>query len=350
MKLMVRFALLCCAWVPFAAAHTTATGLAEIVVSGDNVSYRLNVVLTELPQEAQKLLGDAANGQESSVQQVADALRTRVRVRVNGADCRPGRASIQGSRLGDGKVALALSLQCPSVPGRLEIREEWFELFGEHYRTLARIEFPGGVREAAFLPEAREVMIESGAGNAGHASFVQLGVEHILTGADHLLFVAALLIRGGGFWRLIAVITAFTVAHSFTLALAVLGVLTVPPRIVEPLIAVSIVWVAVENLLRVQAPVRRWAVSFVFGLVHGLGFASALQEISLPRENLAWTLFAFNAGVEIGQMLVVAVLLPGLLWLRARPWEPRFARFASLAVAITGIYWLVERLFFARQW
>ena len=123
-----------------------------------------------------------------------------------------------------------------------------------------------------------------------------------------------------------------------------LGVVTIPARIVEPAIAASIVWVALENLLRKDAPPHRWLVSFCFGLVHGFGFASAIEPLKLPAGRLALALLGFNLGVETGQAFVVVLLLPLLLWMRGSAWEPRIVRAASLGVAAFGLVWLVERL------
>jgi hydrogenase/urease accessory protein HupE len=327
-------------------AHTTSTGLATLAVSGSTLSYRLTILPDELPAEAARLLASAADGHPASVEQVALELRRRITVRAGDTPCRPGRAMIQGSRLGDGRVTLELTIQCPATPGRFAIRDDWFDLFGEHYRTIARIETSGGAREVVFLPDARETVIEIGQEASGHTTgFFRLGVEHILTGYDHLLFLVALLLRGGRLVSLLKIITAFTVAHSITLALAVLGVVTVPDRIVEPVIAASIVWVALENVLLRNAPSQRWLVSFLFGLVHGFGFASAIEPLALPRGRLALALLGFNLGVEAGQALVVALLLPLLLWMRGSVWEPRVVRAASLAVAAVGCAWLIERLF-----
>jgi len=329
------------------AAHTTSTGLATLTVSGPTLSYRLTILSDELPAEAARLLASAADGDRASVERVALELRRRVTVRAGDTPCRPGRALIQGSRLGDGRVTLELTIQCPAPPARLKIRDDWFDLFGEHYRTIARIETSGGAREAVFLPDARETTIELGQDTSGSgAGFFRLGVEHILTGYDHLLFLVALLLRGGRLLSLLKIITAFTVAHSVTLALAVLGVVTIPDRIVEPAIAASIVWVAAENLLLRNSPSQRWLVSFLFGLVHGFGFASAIEPLALPRGRLALALLGFNLGVEAGQALVVALLLPLLLFMRGSAWEPRVVRTASLAVAAVGCAWLIERLFF----
>ena len=351
MKLVVAVTAL--AWLvvlaraPEAGAHTTSTGLATLNVSGSTITYRLIVLATELPEEPARLLTSAADGDPTAVERVAVELRRRITVRSSDIACRPGRAQIQGSRLGDGRVTLELTLECPAPPVRLTIRDDWSELFGEHYRTIARIEVAGGAREAIFLPDARETTVELAQGTSGHgAGFFRLGVEHILTGYDHLLFLLALLLRGGRLLSLLTIITAFTVAHSITLALAVLGFVTIPDRIVEPAIAASIVWVALENLLRRNPPSQRWLVSFLFGLVHGFGFASAIEPLALPPGRLALALLGFNLGVEAGQALVVAILLPLLLWIRGRLWEPRIVQAASVGVAAFGLAWLVERLFF----
>jgi len=330
-----------------ASAHTTSTGLATLNVSGSTVSYRLTILPGELPAEPARLLASAADGDPSAVERVASELRRRIIVRSGEVPCRPGRAQIQGSRLGDGRVTLELTLECPAPPIRLTIRDDWFELFGEHYRTIARIEVPGAAREAVFLPDAPETTVEIGREPASGSAFFRLGIEHILTGYDHLLFLLALLLRGGRLLSLLKIITAFTVAHSITLALAVLGVVTIPGRVIEPAIAASIVWVALENLLRRDAPSQRWLVSFVFGLVHGFGFASAIEPLALPPARLALALLGFNLGVEAGQAFVVMLILPLLLWMRGRSWEPRVVRAASIGVAAVGLAWLVQRVFFS---
>jgi hydrogenase/urease accessory protein HupE len=210
-----------------------------------------------------------------------------------------------------------------------------------------RLEIDGSPRELVFTPESREAPVDAGAAQVSTLAFVRLGIEHILTGYDHLLFLAALLLRGGRLVSLLKIITAFTGAHSVTLALAVLGVVTVPDRLVEPVIAASIVWVAVENVLRRDAPPTRWLVSFAFGLVHGFGFASALEPLALPPGRLAVALLGFNLGVEAGQAMVVAVLVPLLAMMRRTAWEPRVVQTASIVLAAVGFAWLVERLFLA---
>jgi len=181
----------------------------------------------------------------------------------------------------------------------------------------------------------------------GFRAYARLGVEHILTGFDHLLFILGLLVVCRRFRTVAGIVTCFTVAHSVTLALAALNVVTLSSRVVEPLIAATIVFVGVENLVRGDEPRGRWVLTFAFGLLHGLGFASALKEIGLGAAgtSIVGPLIAFNLGVEIGQ-LAVAIPLLALLWkLRARPPFARYgARGISLIVTAVGLVWFVRRL------
>ena len=147
--------------------------------------------------------------------------------------------------------------------------------------------------------------------------FFVLGFEHILVGYDHLLFLLALLLVSTRFKGLLAIITAFTLAHSITLALAYFKLVELPAQIVEASIALSIVYIAIENCL-VQAPQKRWLMTFILGLVHGLGFAGVLRGVNLPSSSRSLSLAAFNLGVEAGQILVVLAVLPLLWWLQKK--------------------------------
>jgi len=175
--------------------------------------------------------------------------------------------------------------------------------------------------------------------------FLVLGIEHILSGYDHLAFLLALLLAGGTLRRNVKIITSFTVAHSLTLAAATLGLVNIPPAIVEPIIAASIVFVGLENLVR-RRLAARWMVTFVFGLVHGLGFASALRELGVGRlgSRAAIPLLSFNLGVELSQIAIAAVVLP-LVWkLAQRPaFALRHVPAVSLLITIAGIYWFFAR-------
>lgn len=180
--------------------------------------------------------------------------------------------------------------------------------------------------------------------------FVKLGVVHIWLGYDHLLFLFALLVVCRSFRSIVTIITCFTVAHSLTLALATLDVVRLPGRLVEAAIAASIVFVGVENLWRRgEEPAGRWALTFAFGLVHGFGFATVLRELGVGQSNegIVLPLFAFNAGVELGQVAIAGVVLPLVWWLRRNEaFVRRGVPALSALVAIAGSYWLVQRTVF----
>ncbi len=178
--------------------------------------------------------------------------------------------------------------------------------------------------------------------------FLPSGVEHILIGPDHLLFLVGLLLLGGTLRQLALVVSAFTVAHSITLSLAALAILNPPARIVEPAIALSIVYVGADNLMvRGGRDMRAW-IAFGFGFIHGFGFAYVLREMDLPRRALGWSLFSFNLGVEVGQLLVVAVVASALAALRARSEAAgrRLVYIGSVAVIAAGAFWFIQRVFF----
>ena len=181
--------------------------------------------------------------------------------------------------------------------------------------------------------------------------FLRLGVEHIWTGYDHLLFLFGLLVVCRSFRSIAGIITCFTLAHSLTLALATLGLVNLPSHLVEPAIAASIVFVGIENLLRRgREPVGRWALTFAFGLIHGFGFASVLRELGVGRNGagVALPLFTFNLGVELGQISIAALVLPIVWQLRKNEAFVRRAIPAlSAVVAALGLYWFLLRTAFA---
>jgi hydrogenase/urease accessory protein HupE len=177
--------------------------------------------------------------------------------------------------------------------------------------------------------------------------FVPAGVHHILIGPDHILFLVGLLLLGGSVRRLLVIVSAFTLAHSVTLSLAALDVLTPPARLIEPAIALSIVYVGADNLLvRGGRDVRAW-IALGFGLIHGFGFANVLRAMDLPSRALGWSLFSFNLGVEVGQLVVVAIVASALGVVRARSERAgrAIAVAGSLAVIAAGAIWFVERVF-----
>ena len=219
--------------------------------------------------------------------------------------------------------------------------------------VIVRVEAADGSVQVERLPLEKPwftVRAPAGQGEIAWSYFV-LGVEHILIGIDHLLFVLALLLIVQGPRRIIATVTAFTVAHSITLVAASLGWVSVPGPPVEAIIALSIVFVAAEALqglrgnpgLTFRAP---WIVAFSFGLLHGLGFAGALAEIGLPQIAIPLALLTFNVGVEVGQLIFVAVVLTtfaiaGRLWRRPAGW---LLPTTAYAIGSVAAFWTIERV------
>lgn len=199
-----------------------------------------------------------------------------------------------------------------------------------------------GKNDFEYFPGSRQGVV------AVIKKFVPAGIHHILIGPDHLLFLFGLLLLGGTISQLALVVSAFTVAHSITLSLAALSLVSPPSRIVEPAIALSIVYVGADNLLvRDGRDVRVW-IAFAFGFIHGFGFASVLREMDLPTRALGWSLFSFNVGVEIGQLLVVVTVASILAALRSKSEAVgrRLAFAGSVVVVAAGAFWFVQRVFF----
>lgn len=174
-------------------------------------------------------------------------------------------------------------------------------------------------------------------------SFFKLGMLHILTGYDHLLFLFALLLSRQSLKQFIGTITAFTIAHSITLTLAVLGIVDLPSKFVESVIALSICYVAIENIFKEKINYR-WAITFIFGLIHGMGFASILKEMELPKSNLAVALLNFNLGIEFIQLSIALLIVPILLKLQVLSKYRSYVKIGSVFIFILGLIWLVQRL------
>ncbi|MBR0830094.1 HupE/UreJ family protein [Bradyrhizobium manausense] len=328
-------------------AHATTIGLVRIDLVGDRLTYTLAVALPEIPNGSALLLSAAANGDRAAIDTVADQARRSVRIDLGGAPCKAGGVRIAGgSSTNDARGNVEIDFTCSGEHGRLTVADDWGTFLGEHYQALANIRTASGERQVVFGETSRNESIDISRPVAtGWLDFIKLGIEHILTGYDHLLFLLALLAGARGFLSVVKIVTAFTLAHSVTLTLAALGLVNIPDRIIEPLIAATIIWVALENLISAAPDRRRWMWSFGFGLVHGLGFAAALGEIDLKGAALVRALVGFNAGVEIGQLVFVVIALPLLTLLSRGRGATLTPRIASIAAAVMGTYWLIERVF-----
>ena len=208
----------------------------------------------------------------------------------------------------------------------------------KHILAVAEESPPYPLREAPPPPSRLSVALE----------YTRLGFEHILPkGVDHILFVLGLFLLSTHWRPLLWQVTAFTLAHTLTLALSMYGVVRLSPHIVEPLIALSIAVVAIENLATAKLHVWRTAIVFGFGLLHGLGFAGVLTELGLPRSEFVTALVAFNIGVELGQLTVIALAFLLVGWFRQRPWyRPRVTIPISAVIAALGLYAAIQRAFF----
>lgn len=236
--------------------------------------------------------------------------------------------------------------------GAAQLRWQWQRSFGA---SVLRVSDDAG-REiySDYLPAGKVsgIIPAGGAGAAdtaqrnGFADYVTIGFQHILPkGLDHILFVIGLFLLNARISSLLWQVTAFTLAHTLTLALAIYGVLAMPASVVEPLIAASIIYVCVENLFSSEMSRWRPLVVFLFGLLHGLGFAGVLREIGLAPDRFLSGLIGFNIGVELGQLAVIGgCFLAVGLWFRHRPWYRRLITLpASLVIALIGGYWFLER-------
>jgi hydrogenase/urease accessory protein HupE len=249
-------------------------------------------------------------------------------------------------------LAIRAVYRCSETPKTLSFQWQFLRDLSHGHRHLATVTAARTTLQiivyegnASFhLPAIRDTEAEQGTTVTMLWSLLLLGVEHILTGYDHLVFLLGLILVSGRLRQLFGVVTAFTVAHSITLGLATLDVWAPSPTVIEPAIALSIVYVGVENWFIKDAR-HRWLITFPFGLIHGFGFAGALQEISLPVEQIPLALVVFNSGVEVGQIAVLAALLPGILWLRRQQWFfTNGVKGMSAGVAVAGAWWFVTRV------
>jgi len=248
-------------------------------------------------------------------------------------------------------LKLYFSYGLESIPGSIAVTVNLFPYDPKH-QTFLNIYENGSLRTQAILDinhQQTEYFTGTWQGTgAVIQKFVPQGVHHILIGPDHILFLVGLLLLGGTIRQLLVVVTSFTLAHSITLSLAVLNVVNPPAHLVEPAIALSIVCVGADNLLVGDGRDMRAWIALGFGLIHGFGFASVLRAMELPTRDVAWSLFSFNVGVEVGQLVIVAIAACLLTVLRG--WSEiagrRLAVVGSIVVILAGTFWFVERVFF----
>jgi hypothetical protein len=297
----------------------------------------------------------APAARDELVARLASLLKRRIRVRFDGEPA-PFEVSLpeRGKPRGPSELPSALGLVA-RLSGRVPDGAQEVTFFASLAFSQVRLAVtrPGEAQGPMELvtpgAESRPLALTGPAVPPGAGEtlrrFLALGVTHILPfGLDHVLFVAGLALLSPRLGPLFAQVTAFTLAHTLTLALSSYGVVSLPSRLVEPLIALSIVYVGVENAVSPRLRPSRIALVFAFGLLHGLGFAGVLAEMGLPERHHLLALLAFNVGVEIGQLAVIALVAGALaLWALRGGDRRKLVRPASLVIAAIGLFWTVER-------
>lgn len=250
------------------------------------------------------------------------------------------------------RQSLRIRFRAPveSAPGHLSVEGDLFP-YDPGHRTFVNVYEDGALTQAILDWDNPRFGYYAGTTQGRLAvvkRFIPAGIEHILIGPDHILFLIGLLLPGGSFRRLALIVTAFTLAHTITLSLAALSILNPPASFIEPAIALSIVYVGADNLLRRGGWDARAWIAFTFGFIHGFGFAYVLREMDLPARSLGWSLFSFNAGVEIGQLLIVLAVASALASLQSRSevLGRRLAFVGSWGVVVAGAFWYIQRVFF----
>ena len=328
-----------------AGAHDLFRSESKLVVAGREVKATLIFNLLDFPgvdQNGDKVVSQAEFA--AAFERVYSAILQHYTLNSSGA---PVRITRDKYELFDEHVLLLnLTYMFPQQVLALEMTSTLPDILGAGHIHLASFALNGRLQEQILDGRTRTAFFTQTSGTWWQTMgrFVWLGVQHIATGYDHLAFLLGLLIATASLRSLVKVITSFTVAHSITLALATFDVVILPSRFTESMIAASILYVAVENLVRKKS-IDRWKLTFLFGLVHGFGFSNVLREMQLPRANLALTLFSFNFGVEIGQIVFVLLLFPALNDLIQSGWT-RLRPAVSIAIGLLAAYWFIQRAFF----
>ncbi len=349
---VVALALL---WQGSARAHEVGLSRGDYTARVDSMT----IVLALSHRDALALLpgvdadGDgklAAVELEAFAARDASKLAGLVSVSREAGSCRVGLAELRPDQDG-----VAIELTADDCRGGAFVAElgGLFAALPSGHRHAALLHAPDGATSDALLYAGAADLVIAAPGeppppplarSTVAARYLGQGIVHIFGGTDHVVFLLGLLIVGGRLRHVLAMVTAFTVSHSVTLGLAVLGVVAPRPSVIEPLIALSVAYVGVENFL-LKDPAKRWRVTGVFGLIHGFGFAGALGEVGVPADHVPLALATFNLGVEIGQLCIIGVAFPLFHYLRKVQWvEKRGVQLASVAIIAAGLFWFVMRV------
>lgn len=363
---LIVFIVLLCAWCSPAQAHKPSDSYLAMTVQGQQITGQWDIALRDLDFA----IGLDGNGDgqltwdeiRARHQAIAAYALQRLHIAATGGACtlQAGEQLIDHHTDGAYSV-LRFTAACPgtAAPASLDIGYTLFADLDPQHKGLLKLTHDGETQTAIFDPDSPRQSLSMAAPDrlAQFGAYVKHGIWHIWIGTDHILFLLSLLLPAvllpglreqqaslrAAFVDVLKVVTAFTLAHSITLTLASLSLVSLPSRWVESAIAASVVLAALNNLYPLFRG-RRPVAAFLFGLIHGFGFASVLRDLGLPQSALVSSLFGFNVGVEIGQLAIVAMFLPLAWWLRKSWFYRQLFTWGSLAIALVAAVWLVERI------
>ena len=351
-----------------AGAHKPSDSYLVIAVAGDTIRGQWDIALRDLDFAIgldSNGNGEITWGEVRAHHADIDAYAlARLTIALDGAECRPHVAEHLIDNHTDGAYAvLRFEAACPKPGGVLTLGYTLFADLDPQHKGLLRLEYDGVTRTAIFGVDAARQRFELKKADrvTQFFDYGREGVWHIWIGFDHILFLLSLLLPAvlvyahrhwraverfkPAFWDVLKIVTAFTVAHSITLSLAALGVISLPTRLTESAIALSVMLAALNNVFPLFQG-RRWMVAFGFGLIHGFGFASVLADLGLPRDALLLALVGFNLGVEAGQLAIVAAFLPVAFALRRTLFYQQIVLVGgSVLICLLATTWFVERAF-----
>jgi len=339
--------------VPAVHAHPVPFSYLDLRLNAGQVDGTLVLHIEDLAHDLnleppETLLENGVAGSKKAA--IEELIRTRLTVLADGQPVELELLRVEP--LPDRKaISCELGFNTNGKPGALRLQCALFPYDPQHETFLNVYEADRLVHQEILTRDHQIFVYRTGVRQGWMSvvkEFIPAGIYHIFTGPDHILFIVGLLLMGGSLQRLLSIVTAFTIAHSITLSLAALNVVDPSPRLIEPAIALSIVYVGIDNLMvgKTGRDVRAW-IAFFFGFVHGFGFAGVLREFGLPREALGWSLFSFNFGVEIGQACIVVVVasLLGAIRNRNQSLAGRISRVGSVFVILAGTWWFIQRVF-----
>ena len=343
-------------------AHPPGLSSLDLTIGAESVAAKVTFALQDIeafaPMDSDLDAEVTDAEREAAKPAIAKLLAEQLRVTMDGKDYQPvgpGQVSFDAQNNAHAEFIFPatprqeLALQSKFLSQLPEGHQQFLSIRDANGKTLTEKMLGRNDDQISLRMKAADGGATSVTDHAWLTSFVdffKLGVEHILTGYDHLLFLFALLAVTHSFWPAIKIITFFTIAHSITLACASLNLIELPSSFVEPVIALTIIYVAVENVIRGDHPKGRQWLTFGFGLIHGFGFASVLREmgISSGDSGILLPLLSFNLGIETGQITVAAIVLPFIWWVNNNLLvAPKLLKGCSLSVCLMGTYWLLER-------